>query len=57
MILHILFIELRLKKEEDMETIVSFIDEIITDAENEKKVAEIKQKVNDLMKSRPLFSA
>ncbi|MEC8832734.1 MAG: serine hydroxymethyltransferase, partial [Bacteroidota bacterium] len=44
-------------KEADMETIVGFIDEIITDAENEKKVAEIKQKVNDLMKSRPLFSA
>jgi glycine hydroxymethyltransferase len=44
-------------KEADMETIVGFIDEIITDAQNEKKVAEIKQKVNDLMKSRPLFSA
>jgi len=44
-------------KEADMETIVGFIDEIITDAENDKKVAEIKQKVNDLMKSRPLFSA
>ena len=44
-------------KEEDMETIVGFIDEIITDAENDKKVSEIKQKVNDLMKSRPLFSA
>ena len=40
-----------------METVVGFIDEIITDAENDKKVAEIKQKVNDLMKSRPLFSA
>ena len=44
-------------KEADMEIIVGFIDEIITDAENDKKVAEIKQKVNDLMKSRPLFSA
>ena len=44
-------------KEADMETVVGFIDEIITDAENDKKVAEIKQKVNDLMKSRPLFSA
>jgi glycine hydroxymethyltransferase len=43
-------------KEEDMETIVGFIDEILMDAENEAKIAQIKQKVNDLMKSRPLFS-
>ena len=40
-----------------METIVGFIDEILMDAENEAKIVQIKQKVNDLMKSRPLFSA
>lgn len=44
-------------KEADMETIVGFIDEVLMDAGNEKKIAQIKQKVNDLMKSRPLFSA
>ncbi|RUA12407.1 MAG: serine hydroxymethyltransferase, partial [Flavobacteriia bacterium] len=44
-------------KETDMETIVGFIDEVIMDPENEKKIGQIKQKVNDLMKSRPLFSA
>jgi glycine hydroxymethyltransferase len=44
-------------KEADMEIIVGFIDEILTDPENETKIASIKQKVNDLMKSRPLFSA
>jgi glycine hydroxymethyltransferase len=44
-------------KEVDMETIVGFIDEVLMDAGNEKKIAQIKLKVNDLMKSRPLFSA
>lgn len=43
-------------KEADMETIVGFIDEVIMDPGNEEKLAQIKQKVNDLMKSRPLFS-
>ncbi|MCL6265699.1 serine hydroxymethyltransferase [Flagellimonas myxillae] len=44
-------------KEADMETIVGYIDEVLMDASNEKNIAGIKQKVNDLMKSRPLFSA
>ena len=43
-------------KENDMETIVDFIDQVIVEPENEANLAKIKQKVNDLMKSRPLFS-
>ncbi|MEX0313621.1 MAG: serine hydroxymethyltransferase [Allomuricauda sp.] len=43
-------------KEADMETIVGFIDSIITDPENEENTAQIKTKVNELMKSRPLFN-
>lgn len=44
-------------KEADMETIVSFIDEVIMNPENEEHLAQIRKKVNDLMKSRPLFNA
>lgn len=42
-------------KEDDMETIVALIDEVITRAEDEKTLHHVKQKVNDLMQSRPLF--
>ena len=44
-------------KEADMETIVDFIDQVIMDRENETRIAGIKQKVHELMKSRPLFNA
>lgn len=44
-------------KEADMETIVSFIDDVIMDSENEEHLMQIRKKVNDLMKSRPLFNA
>lgn len=44
-------------KEADMETIVSFIDEVIMNPKNEEHLAQIRKKVNDLMKSRPLFNA
>ncbi|WP_240467654.1 MULTISPECIES: serine hydroxymethyltransferase [unclassified Flagellimonas] len=43
-------------KESDMETIVSFIDDVITNAEDETNLSQTKQKVNELMKSRPLFN-
>ncbi|SNZ00695.1 serine hydroxymethyltransferase [Flagellimonas pacifica] len=42
--------------ESDMETIVGFIDEVITNPGDEAHIAQIKTKVNDLMKSRPLFT-
>ncbi len=44
-------------KEADMETIVAYIDEVIMDPESEEHITQIRQKVNDLMKSRPLFNA
>ncbi len=43
-------------KESDMETIVEFIDAVLSDSENEENIAQIKTKVNELMKSRPLFN-
>ena len=41
--------------EQDMELIVSYIDEVLTNADNEKSIMTIKDKVNQLMQSRPLF--
>ena len=43
--------------EDDMVTIVNNIDEVLTDASNEKSILAIKKKVNQLMQSRPLFKA
>ncbi|MGW9686512.1 serine hydroxymethyltransferase [Flagellimonas sp. 2504JD1-5] len=43
-------------KEDDMETIVDFIDAVIMDPENLDHIAQIKTKVNELMQSRPLFN-
>jgi glycine hydroxymethyltransferase len=42
-------------KEEDMEVIVGYIDEVLLNADDEKRINAIKEKVNDLMQSRPLF--
>lgn len=42
-------------KEEDMETIVEFIDQVLTNPEDEGNIAQVRKKVNELMKSRPLF--
>ncbi len=44
-------------KEADMETIVAYIDEVIMNPESEEHITQIRQKVNDLMKPRPLFNA
>jgi len=43
-------------KEADMTAIVDLIDEVITHAEDEKAVARVKVKVNELMKGLPLFA-
>lgn len=43
-------------KEGDMDTIVDLIDTVISDATNENLIADVKQKVHDLMRSRPLFN-
>ncbi len=41
--------------ETDMETIVGYIDEIINKSEDDSAILGVKQKVNELMQSRPLF--
>ena len=42
-------------KEEDMKTVVDFIDKVICNFENEAILEEVAGKVNDLMSERPLF--
>ncbi|GAB5474360.1 MAG: serine hydroxymethyltransferase [Maribacter sp.] len=44
-------------KEADMATIVEFVDEVLTHPEDESIIANVRAKVNELMKGRPLFSA
>lgn len=43
-------------KEEHMEPIVEFIDEVISNMENPEKLAEIRQRVNDMMQQFPHFA-
>lgn len=42
--------------ENDMTVIVDFIDEVLTQPENDAVIADVKQKVNKLMKGRALFN-
>lgn len=42
-------------KEQDMETVVSWVDAILTDAENEQKALQVKHEINDFMKAFPLY--
>ena len=42
-------------KEKDMETIVAFIDEVITDFENKKTLKSVAKRVKKMMKDLPLF--
>lgn len=42
-------------KEADMEVLVDFIDEVITNPDNEKKIAQVREKVKNFVKARPLF--
>lgn len=44
-------------KEDDMSTIVDYIDSVINNFEDESKINEVKQNVLNLMKGRPLFVA
>ena len=41
--------------EDDMETIVGLIDEVIKDHENDQKINSVKEKVNQIMGELPLF--
>ncbi len=44
-------------KENDMETIVDFIDEVISNYENDAALEAIAEKVNAMMNDKPLFSS
>ncbi len=44
-------------KESDMDVIVGHIDEVLTSPEDGDKILKVRTKVNELMKSRPLFDA
>ena len=44
-------------KEADMSVIVDLVDEVLTNAEDEAKISEVKKKVNALMSGRELFNA
>lgn len=41
----------------DMKTIVGFIDRVLTNHEDEKVLAQVKQEVNTMMAKRPIFNA
>jgi len=41
--------------ESDMETVVSLIDKVLSDPENDTTLKEVKKAVNELMSGRPLF--
>jgi len=43
-------------KENDMERIVGLIDEVLTNVDNESKIASVKQEINTWMEQFPLFS-
>tara|TARA_R110000765_G_scaffold61991_1_gene120261 strand:- start:3908 stop:5182 length:1275 start_codon:yes stop_codon:yes gene_type:complete len=43
--------------ESDMEIVVDFIDQVITNPENETIIKEVKSKVNAMMNTRPIFNA
>ncbi|WP_036154850.1 serine hydroxymethyltransferase [Maribacter forsetii] len=43
--------------ESDMEKVVDFIDQVITNPENEAIIKEVRSQVNAMMKTRPIFNA
>ncbi|UOY06900.1 serine hydroxymethyltransferase [Muricauda sp. SCSIO 64092] len=42
-------------KEQDMETIVSFIDRVVNEPDDEEGISKIKDAINEMMSPRPLF--
>jgi glycine hydroxymethyltransferase len=44
-------------KEAEMESIVAFMDIVLTNPDNQNRITEVRQEVNDLMKRFPLYSS
>ncbi|WP_281278396.1 serine hydroxymethyltransferase [Muriicola soli] len=44
-------------REDDMGVIVSFIDEVLSNPENEEVISRVKENVNTMMRKRPLFNS
>jgi glycine hydroxymethyltransferase len=44
-------------KKDDMPRIVEFIDQVLTDTENEEKIAKIKADIRDWMSPKPLYQS
>ncbi|MDR9398263.1 serine hydroxymethyltransferase [Salibacter sp.] len=44
-------------KKDDMPRIVEFIDQVLTDTENEEKIAKIKANIRDWMSPKPLYQS
>ncbi len=42
-------------REQDMETIVSFIDQVVNEPDDEEGISKIKDAINEMMSPRPLF--
>jgi len=42
-------------KETDMEKVAELIDRVISDPENEENLGKVRQEVNEMMSSLPLF--
>ncbi|TQD39482.1 serine hydroxymethyltransferase [Haloflavibacter putidus] len=43
-------------KEEDMQEVVEYVDRVISNIDNDKIIAETKEKVNAMMQDKPLFT-
>ena len=41
--------------EDDMQTVVAFIDQVVNEPENEEGLKRIKKDINEMMSDRPLF--
>ena len=39
-----------------METIVEFIDRVLSNADNSDEIAKVRQEVNDMMNEMPMFA-
>ncbi len=43
-------------KEDEMPLIVDFIDEVISNIDNEEVIEKVRKQVNELMSNKPMFA-